>query len=94
MEGRAVKFKGQKETVVVDRVRTEKDVRLFMQVLATLPSGRRQTLSVLIDTGAEVSLVREGLFDPVEFRSTKRKVNLTTANGERLRGGRGVWIWS
>ena len=73
--------------VVVDRVRTEKDLRLLMDIYARLPSGKGQVLKVLIDTGAEANLIREGLVSSQEFCKAEECLNLTTANGQTLRGG-------
>ena len=73
--------------VVVDRVRKGGDLRLIMQVQARLPSGRVQPLQILVDTGAETNLIRKGLIPASEFVPAKRPLCLTTANGQRLRGG-------
>ena len=85
-----VKEVDEARKVVIDRVRSDKDLRLIMSVYARLPSGRGQTLQILIDTGAEANLIKEGLVLPNEFRSTTNWLCLTTANGQTLRGGRKV----
>ena len=77
--------------IVVDRVRTKGDLRLILEVDARLPSGNLQPLKVLVDTGAETNLIREGLVSPVEFLPAKHHLCLTTANGQRLRGGRNIF---
>ena len=61
-----------------------------MEVDARLPSGNLQPLKVLVDTGAETNLIREGLVSPMEFLPAKHHLCLTTANGQRLRGGRNI----
>ena len=76
--------------VVIDRVRKKGDLRLIMEVRTRLPSGRVQPLQIRVDTGAETNLIREGLISANEFLPAKRPLCLTTANGQRLRGGRDV----
>ena len=43
------------------------EIKMLMDVYAKLPSGRGQVLHILIDTGAEANLVREGLLPRSEF---------------------------
>ena len=76
------------KTVVVGGVRSGKtDDKMFLQVYCRLPSGKALSLRVLIDTGCEVNLVREGVLPRAEFSSAKRRLNLTTANSQPMRGG-------
>ena len=63
------------------------DEKMFMQVYCRLPSGKATTLKVLIDTGCEVNLVREGVLPREEFGLANRRLNLTTANSQPMRGG-------
>ena len=65
-------------------------VKLIMQVGVRLPSGRRENLRVLIDTGAEVNLIREGLIPYHEFTEARKKLFFTMANGQPMRGGDSV----
>ena len=60
---------------------------MIIDVWVELPSGRGQVLRALIDTGAEVNLVREGIFPQTEFSFANQRLNLTTANGQPMRGG-------
>ena len=61
--------------------------KMMMEVYAKLPSGRGQMLNILIDTGAEVNLVREGLLPRPEFSQANSRLHFTTANGQSMRGG-------
>ena len=49
--------------------------------------GTSKSISALIDTGAEVNIVRRDLVDPSHFRRTKYPIRLGTANSTRLSGG-------
>ena len=76
------------KTVVVGKVReTRPEEQLVVQVYAELPSGKGTFLRALIDTGAEACLVREGLLASGEFSPARERLFLTTANGQRMRGG-------
>ena len=44
-------------------------------------------MNVLVDTGAQVSLVRRGLFKEKSLEPSRRPVRLKMANGEMLGGG-------
>jgi hypothetical protein len=72
------------------------DDKLVIDVWVELPSGRGQVLRALVDTGAEVNLVREGLFPKSEFSFAQTRLNLTMANGQLMRGGNlsfKVWLF-
>ena len=72
-------------SLTVGGVRAEKgDDKMFMNVHYRLPSGKVQNLQVLIDTGCEVNLVREGVMPRHEFGEAQRRLNLTTANSQRI----------
>ena len=58
-----------------------------MNVKVLLPSGREQILRALIDTGAQVNLVRKGVFDKIEFSWARERLFLVTANGQPMEGG-------
>ena len=44
-------------------------------------------VDVLVDTGAQVSLVRRGLFKEESLQPSRRPVRLKVANGETMGGG-------
>ena len=60
---------------------------MLMDVYAKLPSGRGQVLHILIDTGAEANLVREGLLLRSEVSRAGSPLHFTMANGQSMRGG-------
>ena len=50
--------------------------------------GKKEVIAdVLVDTGAQVSLVRQGLFSEEFLKPSQRPVRLKVANGEILGGG-------
>ena len=65
----------------------EEELQLVMAILAHLQNGEEQILKVLIDTGAQANLVRLGLLPDCILRETQEKLNLRTANGQKLAGG-------
>ena len=76
------------KTVVVDNISTQgRGGKLTMNVKVLLPSGREQILRALIDTGAQVNLVRKGVFDKNEFSRATEWLFLVTANGQPMEGG-------
>jgi hypothetical protein len=58
-----------------------------MKIPAWLSNGEKIILDTLVDTGAEVNLVRMGLMPDHLFFSASKKLKLLTANGSRLSGG-------
>ena len=58
-----------------------------MKVCCILPDGQMRKLTALIDTGAEVSLIRQDLVSPDRFTLSKTPINLIAANGMALGGG-------
>jgi hypothetical protein len=64
-----------------------RESKMLMDVYARLPSGRGQMLRILVDTGAEVNLVREGLLPHSEFSRAESRLHFTMANGQPMRGG-------
>jgi hypothetical protein len=52
----------------IGRIRTiGDDKQLCIRVMAILPNGERKPMKVLIDTGAEVNLIKLGLFPSEHF---------------------------
>ena len=58
-----------------------------MKLAATSSSGEQVEINVLIDTGAEVNLVRPGLLRDESFRPAKERLKLITVSGSTLAGG-------
>ena len=59
-------FREDPKTVVVDNISTVgRGGKVAMNVKVILPSWREQILRALIDTGAQVNLVRKGVFDKI-----------------------------
>ena len=63
------------------------DHLLMMTLGATHAGGVCRTLTALIDTGAQVNLVRRGLFSHALFGPSSNPRTLITASGERMEGG-------
>ena len=76
------------KTAVVDNIFTVgRGGKVTMNVKVLLPSGREQVLHALIDTGAQVNLVRKGVIDKGEFCRARERLFLVTANGQPMEGG-------
>ena len=65
---------------------TVKDVQLRIQAFVMHGNARTQ-ITALIDTGAEVSLVKKDLFPADCFQISARPICLTGANSQTLQGG-------
>ena len=62
----------------------ERQLHLKVRVMC----GRKEVIAdVLVDTGAQVSLVQNGLFPDTCVKSSDRPVRLKVANGRVMRGG-------
>ena len=53
-----------------------KHKRLVLQVLARSSSREQKGIQVLVDTGAEVNLVRPGLFGEKSFQMERERLHL------------------
>ena len=62
-------------------------LQLLMRIHCRLPNGRTRKLRVLIDTGAQVNLIREGLVPYVCTQQAIKPVRLMAANQLPLPGG-------
>ena len=73
----------------------ERELHLKVRVM----SGREEVIAdVLVDTGAQVSLVRNGLFSDTNLKSSDRRLHLKIANGQIMGGAAreaelGMEIW-
>ena len=68
-------------------VPTTPQVKLIVNAIVCLADGTELPLKVLVDTGAEVSLIRRGLVDAKFFRESDCPRNFVTADLTRMEGG-------
>lgn len=61
--------------------------QLLLQVYAETAEFVGRKINILVDTGAEINLIRPGLFPHSCFLPAQKPAELTTANGTRLEGG-------
>ena len=94
------KEEAPKETKLPDRVlrnvdkytvgkvaRNGEDLQLLMKLEVGKMNGGVQVIKMLIDTGAQVNLVRKGLVEDHLMYAARNPLTLATANGQRLEGG-------
>jgi hypothetical protein len=62
--------------------------KLVMKIQARGPDGRVIRLRVLIDTGAEVNLIKLGVLPSSYLQPSTHPLALVTANGVRMEGGK------
>ena len=62
--------------------------KLVMKIQARGPDGRVIRLRVLIDTGAEVNLIKLGVLPSSYLQPSTHPLALVTANGFRMKGGK------
>ena len=65
--------------------RSNPNYNLFLPVVVRTRDGREHRIRALVDTGAEVALVRRGLFDQY-LREGRELVRLEAANQQSLGG--------
>ena len=68
-------------------VHADDELQLLMRLFVRLPTGEGRVLNALIDTGAQVNLIRTGLLEPRLLQRAKSPVRLVTANNQVLQGG-------
>ena len=61
--------------------------QIALKVLACPIGGENRVLEVLIDTGAQINVVRRGLFSEHDMRPSKTPLRLTLADGQPFWGG-------
>ena len=77
----------------IDPIRLEgegkrvKDVRLTLDIILTFAPGITRKIGALIDTGAEVNLLRRGIAFPEYLTPVKHPLRLATASQDPLPGG-------
>ena len=49
--------------------------------------GEKKKLKILVDTGAEVNLIKSGIFDEKNFAAATKPITLVTVSGDKLAGG-------
>lgn len=69
------------------RLQHRRGHRLQLKLVARTDLGEERRLVVLIDTGAEVNLVKPGVFEDHAFVKAKKELSLVTASGDALPGG-------
>lgn len=65
----------------------EQDLQLMMPILVGLPNGVQKLMNVLVDTGAQVNLIRSGLVEPGLMDVAVEPVRLLAANNQVIEGG-------
>ena len=53
-----------------------------------MPGGEHKQIRILVDTGAEVNLVKPGVFDDYSFNVATKPLRLITVSGSELQGGK------
>ena len=64
-----------------------KDRQLLIRTKVELSNGEERKMDILVDTGAEANLIRQGLVDDHLMYSAKDPLKFETANGQSLAGG-------
>ena len=62
-------------------------VQLLLDIDAQLPNGNLIALKILVDTGAQVNLIKAKIVARQFFKSAENRVKLITANNTILEGG-------
>ena len=77
-----------KNTYKVNHVKSGQNfLQLPMKIKCRLPNGRVRKLKVLVDTGAQVNLIREGLVPYTCTTLADKPVRLMAANNRPLPSG-------
>ena len=67
--------------------RAGQSLQLALLLQVSAPNGATRTLRVLVDTGAQINLVKRDLF---EMRPVRRKLRFALAHGSAIQGGDSV----
>ena len=64
--------------------RAGESLQLQLHLPVSAPDGTTKTLRVLVDTGAQINLVRDGLFS---MKDVRKRLQFASADGSAMRGG-------
>ena len=83
----------EKETLVVANhgkwdCKTNPQAKLVVRAILGLEDGTKRNILALVDTGAEVNLLRKGLVPQQYFRKSHQPKRFVTASREVLEGGK------
>ena len=67
--------------------RAGESLQLALLLRVSAPNGATRALQVLVDTGAQINLVKRDLF---EMRPARRKLRCASADGSAIQGGDSV----
>ena len=67
--------------------RAGESLQLALLLRFSAPNGASRTLRVLVDTGAQINLVKRDIFD---MRQVRRKLPFASADGSAIQGGHSV----
>jgi hypothetical protein len=62
-------------------------VQLLLDMDVELPNSKLKNMKILVDTGAQINLVKRGLIPPSLWQRARNPVRLITANNSVLGGG-------
>ena len=63
------------------------DLQLLLQATIQLKNGQKRDISILVDTGAQTNLIREGVVPSYLTKVSQRPFELVAANGHPIPGG-------
>ena len=64
--------------------RTGESLQLALLLRVSAPNGATRTLRVLVDTGAQINLVKRELF---KMRPVRHQLRIASADGSAIHGG-------
>ena len=64
--------------------RAGESLQLQLHLPVSAPDGTTKTLRVLVDTGAQINLVRDGLFS---MKDVRKRLQFASADGSAMKGG-------
>ena len=65
----------------------EEEMQLIMAIVVSLQNNEKRVFKILIDTGAQINLIRKDMVPEWMFTDAPEKINLRTVSGQRLAGG-------
>ena len=78
---------GMEEKKLVRTMDIRRGKQLIVKARVWTSLGETRVLSILVDTGAQVNLVKQGSFGEEAFVPAKRPVDLVSVSGDKVEGG-------
>ena len=63
------------------------DFQLVLEAIVCVPGGENKKIRVLVDSGAQINIIRDGIFESTDYKVSKNPAQLFAIDGSNVQGG-------